>query len=254
MQHQTGCPYCHGPLAEGALSCRSCGRDLVPVLPLLTRLSALEARLAKLEDGALARPLALAPPPAAEAATDETPPLPAAWRRYEALAVGFAALLAAYAAVVFWLDLPLAYLRLASIIIPFAAGVVYFGVRPRLRWFDVAIAASFAVASVATMNAALAWVDGVPIAPQGVVAWRETVFYALSIGASMLTGLLVGVLRAALRARGLTSIPRLRDSLLSGNGKTPLDTLKAIELTILMVSAVISAVTGLAAGFMGLIQ
>ena len=92
------------------------------------------------------------------------------------------------------------------------------------------------------------------MAPQDVAAWRETFFYTLSISASMFSGMLLRVTQTALKARGLTSIPRLRDGLLGANGKLPMDTLKAIELTILLVSTVVSAITGLLAGLLGVLR
>ena len=49
MQDQLVCPYCDAVLNGNALSCRCCGRDLTPVLPLLRRLNAAETRLAGLE-------------------------------------------------------------------------------------------------------------------------------------------------------------------------------------------------------------
>ena len=109
----------------------------------------------------------------------------------------------------------------------------------------------FAIASVAAMNALLGYLDSIPMLPEGTAAWRETFFYALSISASMVSGMLLQVFLAALSARGLTSLPRLREGLLKANGHIPVDTLKAIELTILLLSTVVTAITGLVAGFLG---
>lgn len=252
-EDQLSCPYCDAALSATAVSCKSCGRDLVPVLPLLRRLTALEAKVLAFETAA-ARPIALPAPAASTEAFESAPPEPPGPRLYFALPVGFLALMAAYWMVVIWLDLPLAYLRLASILIPFVTGVVYFGVRPRLAWADAAVAIVFAVSAVAAMNALLGWIDEAPMAPQDVAAWRETFFYTLSISASMFSGMLLRVTQTALKARGLTSIPRLRDGLLGANGKLPMDTLKAIELTILLVSTVVSAITGLLAGLLGVLR
>ena len=49
MSGAFACPYCDAELKAGALSCRSCGRDLTPILPLLHRLDAIEKRLADWE-------------------------------------------------------------------------------------------------------------------------------------------------------------------------------------------------------------
>lgn len=268
MQDQLVCPYCDAVLNGGALSCRCCGRDLTPVLPLLRRLDAAEARLAGL--AALEERLASLEEAretvrfkAAAVGADEAYgaemreaarplPLKASRRRFWILPIGFFALMAAYWIVVLGLDLSLVWLRLASMAIPFGTGLAYFGVRPRLSGFDAVIALLFAIFSVAAMNALLGWIDNIPSLPQGVAAWRETLFYALSIAASMFAGMLLRVTQATLTAKGLASVPALRKGLLSVNGKMPMDTLKALETTILMVTTALSIITGLIAGLLGL--
>ena len=274
MQDSFACPYCDAALNRGVLSCRCCGRDLTPVLPLLTRLEALEARLAAAEksaeeDRAALAALAARPAPAADAADPEpaagmeeaaakaeppagAPHAPqAARRRFWVLPFGLVLLLLAYCAIVLWLDLPLWMLRLASIALPFVTGLIYFGIRPRLIAFDLGVAIVFAIFSVATMNALLGWHDNIPLLPQGPAAWRETAFYALSIAASMFSGMLLRVTQAALAARGLVSLPELRKGLLAVHGKVPMETLKTIETAILMISTAVSAIAGLVAGILG---
>lgn len=270
MQDQLVCPYCDAMLNSSALSCRCCGRDLTPVLPLLRRLNAAEARLASFEavEGRLAsleqaqerrrfKAEAIdaaedSEAEAAEAGETARPSLASvSRRRFWVLPIGFAVLLGTYWTVVLGLDLSLSVLRLASMIIPFATGLAYFGVRPRLSWLDASVAVLFAIISVAAMNALLGWIDNIPLLPQGVAAWRETLFYALSIGASMFAGMLLRVTQAALSAKGLASVPALRTALLSMNGKMPMDTLKAIEMTILLASTALTIMTGLIAGLLG---
>lgn len=270
------CPYCDAQLNPGAISCRCCGRDLTPVLPLLRRLDAAERRIAGLEEARASLEAALdevrrfkaeAVPastgPAAATGPDdvaladaadaaEAALVPPPRRRLWALLFGFLVLLGAYGTVVFWLDLPLWVLRTASIIVPFVTGVVYLGVRPRLAKVDIAVCVGFAFFSVAAMNAWLGWSDNIPVLPQGVAAWRETMFYALSIGASLFAGLLLRVSQAALSAKGLASLPGLRQGLSTVHGKLPLETLKTIETTILMASTVLSVAAGLIAGLLGL--
>jgi hypothetical protein len=260
VQDQFACPYCDAALSRGVLSCRCCGRDLTPVLPLLTRLEALEARLDGFEKRAEEERAARPAPPAAAvpAPVAEKPAVAApivhhhtARRRFWVLPFGMVLLLLAYCTVVLWLDLPLWTLRLASIAIPFLTGLIYFGIRPRLIAFDIGVAIGFAIFSVATMNALLGWHDNIPLLPQGPAAWRETSFYALSIGASMFSGMLLRVTQAALSARGLVSLPELRKGLLAVNGKVPMETLKTIETAILMTTTFISAIAGLVAGLLG---
>lgn len=262
MQDQFNCPYCDAALNQGVLSCRCCGRDLTPVLPLLRRLGALEERLAAFEKRAEEDRVAFAAKPAeaSEVAVSEgsdiprtvaQPSLAIPRRRFWVLPFGLTLLLLAYCAVVLWLDLPLWVLRLTSILIPFLTGIIYFGLRPRLIGLDIVVVIGFAIFSVATMNALLGWHDNIPLLPQGPAAWRETSFYALSIGASMFSGMLLRVTQAALTARGLVSLPELRKGLQAVHGKVPMETLKTIETAILMVGTLVSAIFGLVAGILG---
>lgn len=271
MQDHLVCPYCDAELNPGALSCRCCGRDLTPVLPLLRRLDTAERRLAGLEEARAQLEQALdevrrfraetvSPPAAAPGENDAVEardpaaayraPIPR--RRLWALPAGFLVLLCVYSMVVLWLDLSLSVLRTGSIIVPFATGAIYLGVRPRLARSDIAVAVGFAIFSVAAMNALLGWTDNIPVLPQGAAAWRETMFYALSVGASLFAGMLLRVSQAALSAKGLDSLPELRRGLSSVHGKLPVETLKTIETTILMVSTVLSVIAGLIAGLLGL--
>lgn len=250
-QEAIHCPYCRAVLETGVLSCRHCGRDLTPVLPLLSRISALETRFGELEASlrAAGPAQALLPAPAPRAALER----PASGRRrLWPLPAGFAALLLAYATVVLWLDLPLSVLRASSIIIPFAAGFAYLGTRYKLHRVDALAAVLFSGLAVFSMSALLGFVDSIPILPQDTAAWRETMYYMFSIAASMLSGMLLRMSIMALGSRGLTSLPHLRQGLLSVNKSIPLDTLKAIELIVLLAGTVMSAIAGLFAGIMGL--
>lgn len=253
-QQSFDCPYCNARLETGVLSCRHCSRDLTSVLPLLSRISQLEDAVAALQgdmdllrrEGGASR---LLPPTESRHDTEFVMP---GRRRFWPLPLGFAALICAYAMVVLWLDLPLSVLRFSSIAAPLVTGFLYLGRRPRLTWIDVTVALVFALVSVFTMNLVLAWSDSIPVLPQGTAAWRETMYYVLSIGASMFSGMLSRMLLVAMSTRGFTSLPRLRQGLLSVNKNIPLDTLKAVELAVLLLGTLLSAVMGLFAGIMGL--
>lgn len=250
-QDTIDCPYCRAVLEREVISCRCCGRDLTPVLPLLSRIDALEGRLAELEASLRVSgpaPILLAAPPPLPAGDGPAP----GRRRFWPLAAGFAALLLAYAAVVLWLDLPLWMLRASSIVIPFATGFAYLGARYRLHRIDWLAAVVFSGVSVFAMSALLGFVDAIPILPQDTAAWRETFYYMFSIAASMLSGMLLRMSIMALGSRGLTSLPQLRQGLLNVNKSIPLDTLKAIELVVLLFGTAVSAIVGLLAGIMGL--
>ena len=234
-------------------SCRHCGRDLTPVLPLLFRISKLEFTVSALETQ-LKHLATESREPLLLARTDDLPEtvVETGRRRYRPLFIGFIALILAYATIVLWLDLSLSVLRFSSIIIPLVTGFLYLGRRPRLTSTDVAIAVLFAIASVLTMSLILGWTDSIPVLPQDTAAWRETMYYMLSIGASMLAGMLLRMMYVGMAVRGFTSLPRLRQGLLTMNKSMPLDTLKAIELTVLLIGTMLSAITGFFAGIMGL--
>lgn len=246
------CPYCHAKLEPEVFSCRYCSRDLTPVLPLLSRISKLESRLRGVEALLTAGPPAPVQRqlPAPTLSKEDYPAL--GKQRFWPLPVGFGALLLAYAAVVLWLDLPLSVLRFSSIIIPLATGFAYLGARYKLQWIDAVVAILFAVLAVFSMNGVLSLVDSIPLLPQDIGAWRETAYYMLSIAASMISGILLRMSIMALGVRGLTSLPGLRQGLLSVNKSIPLDTLKAIEMSILLLGTLGSAIAGLFAGIMGL--
>lgn len=239
-------------LEAGVLSCRYCSRDLTPVLPLLSRIATLENRFSDLETLLKAgNPApALLPAPASPPAGGSV--VSGRKRRLWPLPAGFVALLLAYATVVLWLDLSLSVLRLSSIVIPFATGFLYLGARFKLEWLDMLVAVLFSALSVLAMNALLGLVDSVPILPQDTAGWRETMYYMLSIAASMVSGMLLCMSIMALGARGLTSLPRLRQGLLAMNKNMPLDTLKAIELIVLLFGSLMSVIAGLFAGIVGL--
>jgi tetrahydromethanopterin S-methyltransferase subunit B len=250
-QEPIDCPYCHAVLVTGALSCRYCSRDLTPVLPLLSRISKLESRFADLEASLTAqKPEArLLPPPASRPEAENV--IPNRIRLWP-LPAGFVALLAAYATVVLWLDLSLSVLQISSIVIPFTTGFLYLGTRYRLHWTNLLVAFLFSSISVFAMNFMLSLMDSIPLFPQDTAAWRETMYYMISIAASMLSGMLLRVSIMSLGARGLTSLPQLRQGLLTINKSIPLDTLKAIELAVLLVGTLMSAIAGLFAGILGL--
>ena len=250
-QDSIGCPYCNAELESGALSCRYCSRDLTPVLPLLLRISKLESRLYEVE-GLLKLGIPdqrLLPAPVSQPVGGY--PIPGR-RRLLPLVVGFLALLLVYVTVVIWLDLSLSVLRFSSILIPFAAGFTYLGARYKLHWADALVAFAFSALSVFSMNSILGLVDSIPILPQDTAAWRETMYYVVSIAASLTSGMLLRMSIMALSVRGPTSLPRLRQGLLTVNKTIPLDTLKAIELTVLLLGSLVSAIAGLFAGVLGL--
>jgi hypothetical protein len=115
--------------------------------------------------------------------------------------------MAAHFIVVILFDLPVLYLRLASIAIPlpFGFALVWF-LHTRIRWsfFNGFCVGLF---SVAWMLAAVSLVDNVPFLPKDFRDWRETLEYVTSIALAAVTGSVIAVfvrrmLRDALQSAG----------------------------------------------------
>ncbi len=189
------CPYCADEFNDGALVCKSCGRDLRLVRPLLEENRKLVAQIEELQARVnTAR--------AAVARTDN--PL-AFWSVHTAVFViaPVILLLAAHILVTVVLDTSPLYLRIASIIIPLPFGF-------SLLWFShhgIGWAALdgvvIAVLGITGMLTVVAYTDNVPILPDNLVDLRETTEYAVSIVLANVTGNEVALLVRRLLPRTL---------------------------------------------------
>lgn len=180
------CPFCAEDFNYEALVCKSCGRDLRLVRPLLDENRTLVAQIEEVQGRVNAAR-------AAGARTDT--PL-TFWSVHGAVyvLVPVILLLAAHVVVTVVLDTSPLYLRIASIIIPLPFGF-------SLLWFShhgpcwaALDGLVVAVLSVAGMLTIVAYTDNVPILPDNFVDLRETIEFAVSIALSNVTGNEVAVL------------------------------------------------------------
>lgn len=87
-------------------------------------------------------------------------------------------------------DTPVVVFRVVTFCVPIALGFLA-GSRGRSFWlYEWGIALAVGAVSVSIMLNITHHIDGVPLWPQNLAEWRETLEYALSISLALLTGLL----------------------------------------------------------------
>ncbi|MEY2689715.1 MAG: hypothetical protein RL375_3914 [Pseudomonadota bacterium] len=205
------CPYCTSAISTAALVCPVCTRDLYLFKPLLDesralgrRLDEALARIADLEarpvgggvGGEAAAPAndsAAAAPPGVDrkSGRPRSPRKPSVtlWRAALALAL---VLIAAHTVIVVALDLPAIWLRLVCVVMPIPFGYWMAGPR-RKPVLPLIVAAVLVAAGVPlVMSAIVAALDHTSILPSDPREVQEYISFALSIGLSLGTGMLLG--------------------------------------------------------------
>ncbi|MSQ71982.1 MAG: hypothetical protein EXR27_11930 [Betaproteobacteria bacterium] len=208
------CPYCVSEIADTALACPNCTRDLYLFKPLLEKIgqleaaaalaaSSTEARIAALEEELAAiRDARVEPAPMVAPASPEAAPTARssyAAAVFKVLLPVLALLLAAHGVLLFVYDVKPLYLRIATILIPMPFGLLLATQFPGRTWTSAASGFAMAVLAVLGMLAITSTVDKVPLLPQDARDWRETMEYVASIGLAVLAGLFAGGFYAALK-------------------------------------------------------
>ncbi|HXX08236.1 MAG TPA: hypothetical protein VEJ43_09230 [Pseudolabrys sp.] len=189
------CPFCAEDFNEEARVCKNCGRDLRLVRPLIDQNVKL---IAQIED------LQLQVDKARAAIERETTPI-RFWSFHSAFYVVVPALLliAAHFVIIIALDISPLYLRLASMVIPlpFGFALLWFS-QHNIQW-SILDGILIGLLSVMAMLTIVSLVDRVPILPDNVRDWRETLEYVASIALANVTGAVVAILTRRMLPRTL---------------------------------------------------
>jgi len=189
------CPFCAEDFNEEALACKNCGRDLRLVRPLIEQNVALVAQIEVLQ---------LQVDRAHAVLARATSPL-TFWLFHSAiyLLVPFILLIAAHFVITMVLDISPLYLRLASMVIPLPFGFALLWLSHHsIRW-SIMEGILLGLLSVGAMLTVVAFVDRVPILPESIRDWRETLEYVASIALAYVTGSVIAVLARRMLPRTL---------------------------------------------------
>lgn len=214
------CPYCVSEVHEAALACPRCTRDLYLFRPLLEKLGQLEKAVAEQAKGiaagaeariaALEAELAAMKAERAQAIPVEVSVQPAHHEAsapnyllgvLQALAPVLVLLLVAHGVLFFIYDVKPLYLRIATLLIPMPFGSLLAMHHPTRLWLSGGAGFAAAALAVFGMLVITATLDKVPVLPQDLRDWRETLEYAAGIGLAFFTGLLAGQFYAAFRLK-----------------------------------------------------
>lgn len=185
------CPYCDSSISSLAKVCPQCTRDLWLIQSLQEEVQDLREQLAALQ-GALPNThnsgVDLHLSPADIQHSNEL--APAAWRLVGAVLVSIALAMGLHWLLLFVYDVNPLVLRVATIVMPaWVAAVALHSAR--LQGPAVAVASALtgalAVWGMLTVTGVL---DNVPITPQNLRDWRETLEYGLAMALGFLTGAL----------------------------------------------------------------
>ena len=212
------CPYCVSEIADEALACPRCARDLYLFKPLLeklaqlektvaeqakaaaanseTRIAALEKELAELK----AQTAGAVPVEVELRSTEPGTPAPGyPGALLQALLPALVLLVAAHWVMLFVYDVKPLYLRVATILLPMPFGFLLAMHHPGRLWPSAAAGFATAFVAVLSMLTVTAMIDKVPILPQDARDFRETMEYVASIGLAFMTGFMAGEFLPAFR-------------------------------------------------------
>jgi len=189
------CPFCAEDFNDTALVCKSCGRDLRLVLPVIEENLQLIKQAGELQ-------LQVNRLRAAEVRSATPFQF---WTTHTGiyLIAPIVLLLAVHYLITVRFNVPLIYLRLSTLAVPLPFGFALLWLSHHgFRW-SLVYGAAVGVVSVTGMLAIIAYTDNVPILPEDLREWREAAEYAASIMLAYATGNVLGALAQRIVPRTL---------------------------------------------------
>jgi hypothetical protein len=174
------CPYCTETVRDEAIVCKHCCSDLVAARPVIAAIQDIVGELDVLQ-GELDRIVN-------EIAFIRQPVRFVAFHAAAYVLLPAAILIASHFLITVVLDVPLAYLRLASILVPLLFGIAACAINKVSLRAAAGLGAACAILSVSGMLVAIAYVDESPVLPENWREWREAIEYVLSIALAFITG------------------------------------------------------------------
>jgi hypothetical protein len=198
------CPYCLSEVSEEAYVCKTCSRDLYLLKPMMSKVAALEEKLAAIPSPELYElRIAELENMVEEQHQKILKRSPIGWISDIALylIVPLLLLLLAHWLIAVVYDTKMIYLRIISMVLPLPFAYALFNKHAHkvMPWFIGVI--FLAIASVIGMSWITSLVDNSPVWPQNLFEWKEVLEYSASIAFSFLTGMLLGGVAYAAKQR-----------------------------------------------------
>lgn len=239
------CPYCAERVADDAIVCKHCHRELFLIRPLMDKLADATRRLQTFEMGASGQPKAVTKPVRRPSFLPMLSPL-------SALSLMFIALMLAHFLLIVEYNLPLILLRTVSILVPLMFGLLYEETPDRTLLVEFTWGVLVAVAAIFAMAAVIGRLDHVPVLPSDRYEWREFIEYGASIAFGFFTGVIIrhaiiGMYAPAEKPSRLAT--RIWRSVAQRNGKIAGIDLKQFWPILRTVAAIGSGIVSITTGF-----
>ena len=242
------CPYCAERVSDDAIVCKHCHRELFLIRPLMAKLAEANRRLDGLE--------AVDAPEQAGAHALRGSPwfLAADTDPLSALSLLFIALMLAHFILILEYNLPLVWLRAASILLPLASDSCLRRSMTVPWLVEFVCGVAIARVSILAMAAVVGRLDHVPLLPQDRYEWREFAEYGASIAFGFFTGVIIrhtviAIYSPAVEIQNWLFVMAWRTVAKRADGKVAGVDLKRVGPIVRTVAAIASAIVSVTTGF-----